>query len=582
MTTALAIGLPLITGAITLAIGKSAGYAQVIERLDYDFKVETKLDIRNQNLNLKVDFWLYNPTDEKLTISYPFIMVYYDTMWVTQNQVNSDVFTLKPKSELTIPNITFDISFLKIISLIKTDLSVLLQNPTTYIERFTQKLTQTASFEVNGKPIVYKTSILGYAPLSAIDRPIKESRNLDYLFPKPIGKEEIVIGNASVKQTVAKMHEIVEQDYTLLTQATEKLFNINGSRIAISKNIFDFIFKHIKYNLEKGEQLRNPAVTYDLAQRKAREFYKQYGYYSQDYSADCDDIAIFVAAILKNLNIPYAFRIASYTASGAFSHVYVITFDEEGKEIIIDPVYHRFNAEKTPTKKTTYDKNMNTLSGIPVLYLSGSGSENIDKIIYSFLLQSRNLIARRPRHFRNSAILVQIYDYILKYWFTENREKALQIATEKEDQLRDTLAQNCNCGINEKLFFEELDGLYSFLGLNGITGLNGRLADSRLAKFAKKGFDKIIKRNYANNPVDPINTTPTNTTPTPVVPPSPTPPPVNNNNDKQSVIKTARDMVVKYKVPIALGVTVLTGGAIVATSPKIQTKLGIRKESLND
>jgi hypothetical protein len=65
---------------------------------------------------------------------------------------------------------------------------------------------------------------------------------------------------------------------------------------------------------------------------------------------DCKSKSMFIAGCLQNLDIPYRFRFTTYTpGSRTATHIYVIATDENGKDIIIDSVYSRFNAEKKPT-----------------------------------------------------------------------------------------------------------------------------------------------------------------------------------------------------------------------------------------
>ena len=85
-----------------------------------------------------------------------------------------------------------------------------------------------------------------------------------------------------------------------------------------------------------------------------------------DAAGDCKSFALFTSGLLANLEMPVAFRFASYNFFNETpSHVYVVTKDEKGNEIIIDGVYKKFNSEKPYQYKR--DKNMT------VLTLSGFG-----------------------------------------------------------------------------------------------------------------------------------------------------------------------------------------------------------------
>lgn len=83
-----------------------------------------------------------------------------------------------------------------------------------------------------------------------------------------------------------------------------------------------------------------------------------------DGIGDCKSLSLFAASILGALGMPVAFRYASYTHSSIPTHVYVVTKDEDGRDIIIDGVWKHFNAEKEYCHKKDYTMQVSTLSGI--------------------------------------------------------------------------------------------------------------------------------------------------------------------------------------------------------------------------
>lgn len=83
-----------------------------------------------------------------------------------------------------------------------------------------------------------------------------------------------------------------------------------------------------------------------------------------DAAGDCKSFALFSAGLLSNLQMSVAFRFASYNFFNETpSHVYVVTKDEKGKEIIIDGVYKKFNSEKPYQYKRDINMTVETLSG---------------------------------------------------------------------------------------------------------------------------------------------------------------------------------------------------------------------------
>ena len=109
------------------------------------------------------------------------------------------------------------------------------------------------------------------------------------------------------------------------------------------KKIFDYIVANFSYVADRKEQvIKLPSA---LLKYKV---------------GDCKSYALFTAAILENLKIPYKFVFASYNSNPIPGHVYVTT---DGG-CIIDAVYGKFNREKTPTYKYTQNMNVRYMAGI--------------------------------------------------------------------------------------------------------------------------------------------------------------------------------------------------------------------------
>lgn len=222
---------------------------------------------------------------------------------------------------------------------------------------------------------------LGYQPLSAIDRKITACPQYDKYFDKPAnGKlvKKLADKNGGVEETVKQMVALVNNNYKEVERAKHLVKGATTYQTA--KNIFDFLYKHIKYNLERGEILNSPAASYWFGQVKARQNPDD----TDNWPVDCDDFSIFAASFLKSLGLPWAFRIASYNGT-SYSHVYCVV---PGKtEIIIDPVYYAFNKEKPYKKQKTFSSQNKQLSGMEIYTqgisgLSGLGSFNVnDRII---------------------------------------------------------------------------------------------------------------------------------------------------------------------------------------------------------
>lgn len=453
--------LPLIVGAgsgVAMWLFSSASQKlDAAEYLDYSIKIE-HLKFKSYNeLELALKIGIINKAETTWKIKHPTVQVLNKGSVIAENAGINKVYEIKGNATTYIDKAFFTLKTFKLAGVAGQIISEILKQwdlgaglsvnipkvtaaLSAKINEILAEMSVTIRTEVNGIPLVYtETELagLGYAPMSAIDRPITSApANIDKLIPKPNGTK-IVWRDKDVFDTAKLMVKVVDRDYEKISEFA-KLFKRSTIK-ETSKAIFDFIYKHIKYNIEDGEQLKNPLVTYDLAQRQAVKFHKENGYWNKDLSADCDDMAIFVASILKNLNIPYTFEVASYKdAYGqdkGYSHVYV-NVPLQGGNVIIDPVYYEFNQRKEYSRKFNYSgtgKYVN-LNGMDVTYLGSiDNAQSAEELkIKAFLQQQRNeLVAQRA----NSNV-IEMFDYALKYWDNpDTRAKALEHLSKAERQV---------------------------------------------------------------------------------------------------------------------------------------------------
>ena len=561
------IVIGLVVGGVTYLFTKGVSVSKAAEDIDYEISVKN-LRIHKVSLfpfaidtRFSLDIKLVNPATESFNITHPDIVISYDGKEIGRSVIKNKTYELKERSETTIKDIQFqiDLTYLSnelsgLISEIKShwqagkglvqNLSMANQSLTKYQDTILKHLTAKINLTINRVPISYEDTLaggrsfgkfmLGYAPMSAIDRTITAAPQFDNYFPIPKGNKERIKRNASTEETVKLMVDIVNKDYTLIKEASLKIFK-RPTVEQTARHIFDWIYKYIKYDLEIGEQLRNPLTTYHLGQRLARQYYKEKGFYSKDLSADCDDISIFIASILKNLNIPYLFRIADYSGDG-YSHVYTLIPRKGKAPIIIDPVYHAFNAEKTYVRERTFDMNKKALSGIDVYYLSGITNTfgSIADDTYNYLIKSRTTIAENPQNYEHVAdprLLLQLYDYAIQYWNTPQREHAVDILTQQENSLINAgfIRPAGISGFGKTPFFDRLKNLKS--KLKKIVGKSDE---------TEKAEHEADNANYAN-----INT-PAN---------------ISSGTDKpNNFLESTKAFISKNKWPIVIGTTVLTVG----------------------
>ncbi len=287
-------------------------------------------------------------------------------------------------------------------------------------------------------------------------RPIKDGREYTRYFPEPNDNDRIIIEDGDVDDTVELMMKVV---WKYIDDTKKIATYLKGSSIKeTSENIWNFLYNHIQYKLDKRglEQLRRPARSWS----------------DRTSGIDCDCFSIFVSSILTNLQIPHKLRIAKYNQD-VFQHVYVIV-PFGGSYYTIDCVISEFNHEKPYTEIKDFTMKLN---GINVAVLSGTvpnvmelvndleGLENLGsdneqerlEAIYSHLVKTRNMIANKPylvEHVDYPPAFLKMLDYAIENWNTPNRDKALAILQQNEDALN---LHNNMAGIPENSDLEGLD-----------------------------------------------------------------------------------------------------------------------------
>lgn len=270
-------------------------------------------------------------------------------------------------------------------------------------------------------------------------RRIRDGKQYDRYFPKPDERDRIIIKDGEVSDTVELMEKVVHK-YLTDTARIAPVLRRNTLE-ETCKSIYDFVYNHIQYKLDKRglEQLRRPARSW--AERRT--------------GVDCDCMSIFISSILTNLKIPHSFRITRYSADH-WQHVYVIVPDNRGGYINIDAVVSPYGYEKPFTDKMDYTMSLN---GINVAVLSGlnsdldtvvmgaglSGSDlgattakqDLDSI-YRHLVATRKSIAENPKmvsSIDDPQALIKMLDYAIQYFYTDKRDEALAVLEKNEEQL---------------------------------------------------------------------------------------------------------------------------------------------------
>jgi len=171
-------------------------------------------------------------------------------------------------------------------------------------------------------------------------------KHLLSLVPKPKNKtiEIVSDGTDPEHDTVPLMKKKIRKCVHQVEKLAAKL---KGSSVESSvRNDWNFIFDHIQYveDPKNIEAVRDPARTI------------------HDGKGDCDCFTVCLGSMLQAQRIPYKIRVAAYETPGEWSHVYIVVPDK-GKEIIVDPVLHKFNHEASYIDKKDFDMKLVSLEG---------------------------------------------------------------------------------------------------------------------------------------------------------------------------------------------------------------------------
>ena len=170
----------------------------------------------------------------------------------------------------------------------------------------------------------------------------------------PFRNEKVVIkGNQSTKDIIneiLKTHNEFAADYDRIYQYFDE-----GSAYKTTKKIWEFLKWNLNYNAEPGEEqsVKSPSAIF-----------------SDRNGVDCKHYSLaaggLIDSILRNTgqHFDWCYRFATDNNDGHISHVFVVVFDEKGKEIWIDPVLSGFNQNKNWIKEIDKKPMLVKISGV--------------------------------------------------------------------------------------------------------------------------------------------------------------------------------------------------------------------------
>ena len=101
------------------------------------------------------------------------------------------------------------------------------------------------------------------------------------------------------------------------------------NRLDTCQNIYRFMRKYFTYDEEPDVMQSSKTINRIL----------------YDAGGDCKHFSTFAYCTLRALNIPCNYRLCQYDGRNTPTHIYVVAYDRDGTEIIIDGTLSDFNAE---------------------------------------------------------------------------------------------------------------------------------------------------------------------------------------------------------------------------------------------
>ncbi len=192
-------------------------------------------------------------------------------------------------------------------------------------------------------------------------REINTGNQFDSYYPSRKPKETTITLGTSY-DTLNLMVEKIQQDHKEAAKIAKKLYSAN--REIFARNIFNHIYNNFQYKQDPKNREQVKGVSASYALRKS--------------GIDCDDMAFLTGAILYNFGIPFSIRKISKSATGDYSHVYIVVPKSDGANLstrdnyyVIDPVLDKFDFEYPKNNLPKYydevivnPKNITAMNGI--------------------------------------------------------------------------------------------------------------------------------------------------------------------------------------------------------------------------
>lgn len=202
----------------------------------------------------------------------------------------------------------------------------------------------------------YQPELDAYAPATYRRLP-------DYsrLLPPAEGRTRVAHKSGGLEETLVEMKALMPRAIEQVTLLAGLLKANNLERSAY--NVWHWLKMNIVYKLDRAghEELRLPARSY--ADRVT--------------GIDCDDYAIFAAALLARMGYSPHFEVVAFSGKPNFSHIYVIVSDVTGR-YAVDPVLSLFQTIPPNVSKAMQVDILSGVDGLGCACQSGTDMKGVD------------------------------------------------------------------------------------------------------------------------------------------------------------------------------------------------------------
>jgi len=154
--------------------------------------------------------------------------------------------------------------------------------------------------------------------------------------PPPANTERVICDIQTANDIVECVVNSVEISKWYIKRYAYIFAYNNNTILETCNDVYTFMCENFKFNPETGKKQTGRSIRYII--------YDPEGYGTKYF--DCKHFSTFALATLQSIGIYCHLRLCGYTVLNKNpTHVYVVAYDKEGNEIIIDGTLPVFNRE---------------------------------------------------------------------------------------------------------------------------------------------------------------------------------------------------------------------------------------------